>query len=306
QSKHYSLLLQDDNDPGEHILSIHHDKIAESEEENNYEEEDGQEEDEDDDEDDDDDGFKSMIGEDEEQDVDEDEEEEDEDNEVGSDEEIFNSNQHRILANDNFRHAGSSSFGRKNDYHLLSNNEMNRKSNGLGIEPTLNAIWTPTPMSPVRRAFFLASIMFGVLVVAMFLWSIPCDVQPCGSEIKLKPRQWFTEVDYIGLNYSTLLEKINGDLTIFISFYKLDKITDMILKDKNEGSMEEPKYNISPSGCGLLSVEEKTGNLNWRVELEECPAHIKCDVSYVTYCKCGLGMINTDRRKIVIPIWFDF
>lgn len=77
---------------------------------------------------------------------------------------------------------------------------MNRKSNGLGIEPTLNAIWTPTPMSPVRRAFFLASIMFGVLVVAMFLWSIPCDVQPCGSEIKLKPRQWFTEVDYIG-NY---------------------------------------------------------------------------------------------------------
>lgn len=111
QSKHYSLLLQDDNDPGEHILSIHHDKIAESEEENNYEEEDGQEEDEDDDEDDDDDGFKSMIGEDEEQDVDEDEEEEDDDNEVGSDEEIFNSNQHRILANDNFRHAGSSSFG---------------------------------------------------------------------------------------------------------------------------------------------------------------------------------------------------
>ena len=107
QSKHYSLLLQDEVDPNEHVLSIHSDNIMMSD----RDDEDDDDND-DEDEDDDDDGFKSMIGEDEVQDVYEEDDEDDIDieEEEGSDEEIFNSNQHRILSNDGLR-PGQTGFG---------------------------------------------------------------------------------------------------------------------------------------------------------------------------------------------------
>ena len=53
-------------------------------------------------------------------------------------------------------------------------------------------------MSPVRRAFFIASIMFGILVVSMFLWTLPCDVQPCDGDLGFIPKQWFIDLQGIG------------------------------------------------------------------------------------------------------------
>ena len=73
------------------------------------------------------------------------------------------------------------------DYHLLNNADAEATSSSKGLSsvsmdyPRLTTIWTPTPMSPARRACVLASVMFGVLVTVVFVWVMPCGVDDlCG------------------------------------------------------------------------------------------------------------------------------
>lgn len=80
------------------------------------------------------------------------------------------------------------------EYRLLNNNDSDLKT----VLDTPITIWTPTPMSPARRACFIASIMLGILVVATFLWVLPCDVQPCEGDLALRDREWAVKIEGMG------------------------------------------------------------------------------------------------------------
>ena len=84
--------------------------------------------------------------------------------------------------------------GHGNEYQLLNNNDADLKT----VLDNPITIWTPTPMSPARRACFIASIMFGILVVATFLWVLPCDVQPCEGELAMRDTKWDVKIERMG------------------------------------------------------------------------------------------------------------
>ena len=40
--------------------------------------------------------------------------------------------------------------------------------------------------------------MFGILVVATFLWVLPCDVQPCEGELAMRDTEWAVRIERMG------------------------------------------------------------------------------------------------------------
>ncbi|KAK7082982.1 hypothetical protein SK128_007837 [Halocaridina rubra] len=170
-NNHYSLLLQDETET---------DGIGLEEEEE------------------DDDAEADINGMEEEDDDDDEDEDEDEDPvEESDEEEIFSSSKHRTLSHEGANLNGQNHIGgHGNEYRLLNNNDADLKA----VIDTPITIWTPTPMSPARRACFIASIMFGILMVATFLWVLPCDVQPCEGDIGMENRDWAVKIEGMGLN----------------------------------------------------------------------------------------------------------
>lgn len=113
---------------------------------------------------------------------------------------------HKLLYIKSVNHDVLLVGGHGNEYRLLNNNDADLKT----VLDTPITIWTPTPMSPARRACFIASIMFGVLVVATFLWVLPCDVQPCEGDMGLGDREWAVKMEGMGKppKYE-ILDKLN-------------------------------------------------------------------------------------------------
>ncbi|KAF2368959.1 hypothetical protein FHG87_000295 [Trinorchestia longiramus] len=154
-------------------------------------------------------------------------------------EEIFD-NSRNSLAHEKLKLSGRPN----NDYHLLTNGDTDsgattsgKGSGGVPEHPRLSAVWTPTPMSPSRRACVLASVMFGVLVTVVFVWVMPCGVDDLCGVVHTSPDSilpgslgphpdhlddaWMRVFSGIGVNETVaLVNKKTGREEILLSYYE--------------------------------------------------------------------------------------
>ncbi|CAL4153946.1 unnamed protein product [Meganyctiphanes norvegica] len=275
-SNHYALLLQDDAENEgiamEEEEEEEEEKVARSPQLNSLQEDDMIEQDYEDDEDDDD------I------------------NEDSDEEEIFSSSKHRTLSH----HEGPNlNGGLGNEYCLLNNSDGDLKTTTLENPVT---IWTgPAPMSPARRACFIASIMFGVLVVASFVLVLPCDVQPCEGINDNAQSSWAVQIDGMGCNNTLLVGRLHSDHNVLLSYYTAANVSKWETASDNSSQKDELLHNcddstdcwsnedgsshetnfksssISDGECGLLLLDGTSGTELWRTSLPECPNYVQCD-----------------------------
>lgn len=264
-NNHYSLLLQDETETDGIGLEEEEEEEAEADM-NGIEEED-----------DDDDDEEAV--------------------EDSDEEEIFSSSKHRTLSHEGANLNGQNHLGgHGNEYRLLNNNDADLKA----VIDTPITIWTPTPMSPARRACFIASIMFGVLIVATFLWVLPCDVQPCEGEMGLSDRSWAVKIEGMGINQTKLVRRLSGGHNVLLSYYTSNNISGWHTENStaSDGDVwradqlstgcnncgegddgEDDAIDIIGDGqCGLLMLDGNLGRENWRIPLRECPVDLQCDL----------------------------
>ncbi|KAK3864943.1 hypothetical protein Pcinc_029407 [Petrolisthes cinctipes] len=223
----------------------------------------------------------------------EEEEEEDDDEPIeDSEEEIFSSSKHRTLSH----HEGPNLNGQNHlvsptsEYRLLNNNDSDLKT----VLDNPITIWTPTPMSPARRACFIASIMLGILVVATFLWVLPCDVQPCEGDVALRDREWAVKIEGMGINETRLVKRLGGGNNVVLSYYISSNVSawdanSSLLTDGEQWHMDHSQTDCTNCGakssssdneeyCGLLMLDGNLGRENWRIPLRECSVDLQCDL----------------------------
>ncbi|XP_068241131.1 uncharacterized protein [Palaemon carinicauda] len=264
-NNHYSLLLQDETET---------DGIGLEEEEEEEVEADMNGIDEEDDDDDDEDAVEDS-----------------------DEEEIFSSSKHRTLSHEGSNLNGQNHIGgHGNEYRLLNNNDADLKA----VIDAPITIWTPTPMSPARRAVFIASIMLGVLIVATFLWVLPCDVQPCEGEVGLADRNWAVKIEGMGINQTKLVRRLLGGHNVLLSYYTSNNISGWHAENSTESDGdvwrtdqlstgcnncgegddgdEEAMDIIGDGQCGLLMLDGQLGHEKWRIPLRECPVDLQCDL----------------------------
>lgn len=260
-SNHYTLLLQDEAET---------DGVCLEEEEEEVE-----------------DGLNGI--EEEEDEEEEEEEEEDEPMEDSDEEEIFSSSKHRSLPHHECSNLNGQNHigGHGNEYQLLNNNDADLKT----VLDTPITIWTPTPMSPARRACFIASIMFGILVVATFLWVLPCDVQPCEGDLAMRDTEWAFRIERTVISETQLVQRLAGGHNVLLSYHPSINISSW--DPENSSFVEEEHMQFEnfesdctscgqgTSGnslCGLLMLDGNLGRKNWRVPIRECAVGLQCDL----------------------------
>ncbi|KAK8407147.1 hypothetical protein O3P69_002042 [Scylla paramamosain] len=211
--------------------------------------------------------------------------------EDSDEEEIFSSSKHRSLphhecSNLNGQNHLGKNGGHGNEYQLLNNNDADLKT----VLDTPITIWTPTPMSPARRACFIASIMFGILVVATFLWVLPCDVQPCEGELAMRDTEWAVKIERMVISQTQLVQRLTGGHNVLLSYHPSVNISSW--DPDNSSLLEEEQIQFDSQfdctscvqgttgngHCGLLMLDGNLGRKNWRVPMRECAVGLQCDL----------------------------
>ncbi|XP_018020467.1 uncharacterized protein LOC108676832 [Hyalella azteca] len=228
--------------------------------------------------------------------------------ESDDDEEYIFDGSRNVVAQDKPKLGGHS----KNDYQLLTNGDSDSGSatslkGGTGAfdQARLSAVWTPTPMSPARRACVLATVMLGVLVTVVFVWIMPCGVDDlCGVPHNNGPHDgqlsadyddaWMQVLDGIGVNETlSIVDERTGRGALLVSYYEpvnassADALWRCLaaadcrrLPEVDEGSRRGSGLRAMPSGgairCGLALLSDASGARVWQTPLSECPTRTLC------------------------------
>lgn len=121
-------------------------------------------------------------------------------------------------------------------------------------------------MSPLRTFAFVMSILFCLIVIAIFLWAVPCDWATCPAETQqMKSTSW--DIPLNGLELKGRVSVVQSARTRGLNLVAM-------LRGAVWGHSIRDWF--APNSGGLISLVGSTGELAWWIRLTNPPVRLDC------------------------------